>query len=181
MVNSDEELFLSGRDGNEWAFKELIKRYQQPVYCFLYKMAKNHDDTADLMQQTFLQIFRKAEQFQEGTSFKAWLFTIASNTGKNHYRTVERRKESELVGETLADSATSGMDMVAKKQTKSVVIGAINQLPVRQKQTIELRIYREFTFDEIARVMSVTTGAAKANFHHGIKRLKQLLSGEPEV
>lgn len=175
MAMSDEELLLMVRKGKDSAFEKLIKRYQNPVHNFLFRMVKHPEDSADLVQQVFFQVYKKSAQFKEGTYFKAWLFAIASNTGKNHYQAKIRQwKKATINTGFSASDPESGLNNLIRKQNIKRLLDAMQQLPPKQKLTIELRIYRDYTIDEIANIMDVSSGATKANLHHGLKKLKQM-------
>ncbi|MDH5407097.1 MAG: RNA polymerase sigma factor [Gammaproteobacteria bacterium] len=175
--DDDQELlkrFVSEQD--EMAFKLLVERYQQPLYQFIWRHVGNQDDALDLSQKVFLQVFSKAEQFRSESKFKTWLYQIAINLCKNHFRGKDRQRIADVELEELElESEQSTMNEVEKIQEQTHLFNAVKSLPDKQRTTLELRLYQEYTFAEIAEIMNCPVGTAKANYHHAIKSLKNTL------
>ncbi len=174
---SDEELVSAFKGWSEAAFKELVIRYQRPLYNFLCQRVKDVDDAADLVQHTLMQAFSKITQFDDILSFKAWLYKIALNLSKNHFRSKERQRidqtrEPERLD--IADTKQPYNHRLYDEQT-NVLKEAIEQLPDRQKLALKLRVFHELSYEEISAAMDCPVGTAKANFHHATKSLRSIL------
>jgi RNA polymerase sigma-70 factor (ECF subfamily) len=176
---SDEDAALveSFRRGERAAFEALCRRHQRPLYFFVLRQVRDRDEAADLAQRTLVRAFQKLDGLRSGTSFRAWLYRIAVNLTLNHVRDHAR-----FVHDALDDAPaphTSPTDDIARAQESRRLRAAVERLPPKQRLTLELRVYEDLSFREVAEALGSNEGAAKVNFHHAVKRLKQLL-GEPE-
>lgn len=169
----DTVLVTAFVEGDEQAFKELVRRHQTPLYGFVWRQVRNHAETADLCQKVFLKVFLKVRGFRGESSFRTWLYQIALNECKNHFRSKERERLDDVEIDTLplvdcpADTHTESV------QESRILRAAIDALPEKQRHTLELRFYQECTFAEIAAAMSCPVGTAKANYHHAITALRK--------
>ena len=164
----DAELVQAFADGSEHAFRDLVSRYQAPLYRFVWRQVRNHAEADDLCQEIFVRVFVKAGSFRGESSFRTWLFQIAINQCRNHFRSRsrERLEDVEVESLPLADRAASEAAEAAQQARR--LRAAVDALPPRQRDTLELRFDQDCTFAEIAAVMSCPVGTAKANSHHAI-------------
>ena len=96
MLRSDEELMLSCRDGDEGAFETLYRRYEKPVFSFIYRMVLSAADADDLCQETFFKVIRAKKKYRNTAKFKTWLFNIALNLCRDRVRRMKFRSHISL-------------------------------------------------------------------------------------
>lgn len=172
----DSKLLTQYLSGDETALTSLVQRYQKELYRFVYRQIGNEADAADVTQKVFVLLFQKADQFQGKSTFKTWLYQIALNQCKNHYRSNDRRKEvsndEETVDYVVDDSKFEDLAYVERRK---MLKQAISSLPEKQRMTMQLRIYNECTFAEIADIMSSTVGTVKASYHQAVQSLMKKL------
>lgn len=177
---NDGELLLSFiNEADEPAFKELVSRYQQPLYNFVWRYIGHHEDCADICQQVFIQVFNKAEQFRSESSFKTWLYQIAVNRCKDFHRSKQRKPVDTFAPDELEEK-TKNMHFEDKyiNEEQRIMNDAIQKLPDKQRQTLYLHTYQDCSFSEVADIMRCPSGTAKANYHHAIKALRKILNPE---
>ena len=176
----DTELLKQLLNGNEDAFKELISRHQKQLYRFVWTKIGNHDDVSDICQNSFLQVYKKAEQFQGRASFKSWLYKIAINFCKNHYRSKDRQRIDSSIDPISLESADTdtGWHECIGKEKKLLIQSVIKRLPEKQRTTIELRFFQDCTLKQVSEIMDCPIGTAKANYYHALCRLRQLITGD---
>jgi len=162
------------RDGDRRAFDELVRRHQQAIYGVARRYLRNDADAADVAQQTFVRAFRALETFRGAASVRSWLYRIAINTALNHLRDHARERPQEIDEARLTTTATGPQRIIAGED-EARLRGAIDALPPKQKMVLELRIFDELSFREVAELADCTENAAKVNFHYAVKRLKELL------
>ena len=173
-----DDLILLERyiNGDDVALTYIVKRYQKDIYRFVYRQVGNEADAADVTQKTFVNLFLKAGQFQGKSSFKTWLYQIAVNQCKNHFRSNDRRREQPGDGYendmVLEDNKFKDVDTAQKRY---LLRTAINALPARQRLAVQLRVYQECTFAEIADIMSSSVGTVKASYHQAVLSLTKSL------
>jgi len=169
----DAALLRAFVGGSEEAFKDLVRMHQAPLYRFIWRQVQDHSMAADLCQKVFLQVFLKAGSFRGAASFRTWLYQIAINQCRNHFRA---SKHVENVGlDSVAPPVDESGDVVEAEQQTRRVRAAVDALPPKQRYTLQLRFYQECTFAEIAEIMSCPIGTAKANYHHAITALRKRL------
>ena len=172
----DEDLDLISRTeaGEREAFDELVIKYQKPLYALLYRMVSSHEDAADLLQKTFVKAYTGLGSFERRSSFKTWLYQIAINLAKNVYRDRAR------VGFVPLDDIVIGknprtLETLIKNENRLLLRKAFAMLPDKQRMTVMLRVQEDRKFEEIATIMGCSLGTAKANYHHGVQKLKILM------
>jgi RNA polymerase sigma-70 factor, ECF subfamily len=179
----DEELVRQARAGSRPAFEALVRRYQKPLYILCFRYVRDHDVAADLAQRTFIRVMEKLEDLREDNTFRSWLFRIGANLSLNHLRD-HARFVDEAVGTRDEPIAAPEADaQLEKAETSQALRAAVAELPTKQRMTLELRVYEELSFRDIAAALETTEGAAKVNFHYAVRRLRQLLgaSGSGKV
>ena len=173
----EQELLAQARKGDDAAFENLVRMYQRQLYGYLYRLSGSVDDAMEITQTAFIKAHRSIGQFRGDSSFKTWLFRIAGNSWRNAIRDRSRRKTVSLDTVTLS-SADNPLHDAVMSQEREMLAGAVKQLPPRQQQALVLRVQEGCTFDEVAKIMNCSTGAAKASYHHGVVKLKAILKGE---
>jgi len=173
----DIELLSRYIDGDETALTELVHRYQRELYGFIYRHVGNQADCADITQKVFVNLFLKANQFSGKSTFKTWLYQIALNQCKNHFRSKDRRKISEDVeiDHLPLISEDSYIEDLETREEQGKLRNAVSRLPEKQRMTVQLRLYQECTFPEIAQIMSGSVGTAKAHYFQAIASLRKML------
>jgi len=175
----DIQLLTRYIKGDESALTQLVVRYQKEVYGFVYRQVGNHADAADLTQKVFVNVFLKAEQFNGASSFKTWLYQIAINQCKNHFRGNDRQRLDDVELESLP--LIEDDDFVSQLETaeqQRILRRAVDRLPSKQRMTVRLRLYQECTFVEIAEIMAASVGTAKAHYHQAVTSLRKMLEKE---
>ena len=173
----DAELVQAFAGGSEQAFKELVCRHEAPLYRFVWRQVRNQTEAADLCQEIFVKLFLKAGSFRGESSFRTWLYQIAMNQCRNHFRSRGRERLEDVEIETLPLADCPANDAAEAAQEARRVRAAVEGLPPKQRDTLELRFYKDCTFAEIAEIMSCAVGTAKANYHHAITSLRKRMRG----
>jgi RNA polymerase sigma-70 factor (ECF subfamily) len=175
----DAELLRTFVSGSEQAFKELVHHYQAQLYRFVWRQVRDHNEAADLCQKVFVQVFLKAASYRGESSFRTWLYQIAINQCRNHFRSRKRERLEDVDIDSLPLSDGVANDLVESAQEARLLRATIEALPPKQRETLELRFYQDCTFVEIAQIMDCPVGTAKANYHHAITSLRNRM-GDPD-
>lgn len=173
---SDFDLLDRYENGDQEALGEIVSRYQKPVFFYILRVVWNETDAADLLQKTFVNAFRNIRSFNRRSNLKTWLYRIAMNVCKNHFRDDPRRREINLDGMMLFDRKNP-LDHIISEEEKIRLSVALNDLPEKQRHTVILKVYHGLRYREIAQITGCSEGTAKANFHFGVKKLKVILEG----
>lgn len=176
----DEDLDLVDRflAGERLAFDALMRRHERPIYFLALRYLRDHDEASDVLQRTFLKAFEKLGEFERRSQFRTWLFRIAINLCKNRIRDkgrwqkVDPEEDVVLIAPGQIDSG------LESEERQSLLAEAVDKLPPKQRQTLELRVFGELSFKEIAETMGCTENAAKVNYHYAVKNILKA-QGQP--
>ena len=171
-------------EGDQKAYAVLLKKYKDTIFYMLLKMVKNENDADDLTMEAFGKAFRNLEQYTSEYAFSTWLFRIASNNCIDFLR----KKRAITVSLDSASTSTDSDDYeptivvqatelnpeedLIKSQNTEELMDIVCQLKPRYRQLVELRYFKEFSYDEIAQHMSLPLGTVKAQLF----RARELLS-----
>jgi len=169
------EACLANRAG---AFDLIVERNRRSVYQLCYRFVGNHEDASDLSQDVFLRAYRGLRSFRGQSSLATWLYRIGVNVCLNRVSAkapLGRLTESIDEREFVDVGAESASERMLRDERGARVREAIARLPVKQRATLILRMYREMPHQEIADVLGSSVGAVKANFFHALGNLKKIL------
>ena len=171
----DEDLSLLDRftAGDRDAFDDLVLKHQKPLYSLLYRMVSDKEDASDILQKTFIKAFTGIRGFERRSSFRTWLYQIAINLAKNLYRDRARAALVPL-DDVVIRRDPKVLESLIHKESRDHLHRAVAGLPDKQRLTVMLRVQEQKTFEEIAGIMKCSVGTSKANYHHGVQKLKEL-------
>ena len=176
---TDEEILAltSGPDTREAGFRHLVIKYQQRLYQVVRRQVSSHEDADDVLQNTFIKIFRHLEGFEGRAVLYTWMYRIAINETNNHHKTRERRKEVALETNDLQVAEP----YINSDDVSSVLEGIVQKLPQRQQMVFRMRYYDDLSYKEIAEMLQLTEGALKASFHHAVRKIEVELKAKQIV
>jgi RNA polymerase sigma-70 factor (ECF subfamily) len=178
-MNPDSDLELVERfrsGGDESAFDQLVERHRRGVYRLAYRISGNHEDAHDLAQEAFVRVYRGLGGFRGDSAFRTWLYRVVVNLSLNHLRRLrQERSNSVSVDDVVLSVPAQGLGQVLADEDRGRLDAAIGRLPAKQRQTLELKVFHELKYREIAEVMRCSVGTAKANFFHAVQALKREL------
>jgi RNA polymerase sigma-70 factor, ECF subfamily len=172
----DEELVRLAQAGKVAAMDELVSRHYEGAYRVALGILRDEEGAADVAQDAFLKAFRGLEAFRGDAAFRTWLFTIVANEARGSFRKMGRRKETDL--DTAGPLASDGEDAQGKLEKEEEVARVrhlLGRLPEKQRQAVTLRVFEALSFREIGALIDSSEGAARVNYHHGIRRLREML------
>jgi RNA polymerase sigma-70 factor, ECF subfamily len=174
-VDPDRDLLERHRAGERGAFDELVRRHQRALWRLARRYVKNDADAADVVQQAFVRAFRAADSFRGAATVRSWLFRIAINAALNHLRDHARERPDDIPDDALT-AAAEGSTRIEAAEAHERLRAAVATLPDKQRMVLELRVFDELSFREVAELSDCTENAAKVNFHYAVKRLRHLLA-----
>ena len=194
---SDGELLALYQKGDEEAFKEIVSRYKNPLYGFLRRFLNQQDLVEDVFQDTFLQLYISKDSFDQGRPLRPWLFTIAANKAKDALRKIQRHSTVSLgaiadTGDATVDDVVNILTSyeitpdqeVSEDETKAQVREIIAQMPENLKAILILAYFEQFSYKQMAEILSIPIGTVKSRLHtaivHFTKKWKSMNSGRNE-
>jgi RNA polymerase sigma-70 factor (ECF subfamily) len=178
-MRNDEELMAAYVAGDRGAFNELFDRYAAVLLRVLSRGLRRREEAEDLVQQTFLQLHRARLDFRPGAPLRPWLFTIALNLRREHFRRLQRRPEAPLDLEGPAQPAVDALGHARADAAQTLRV-ALSQLPPDQAEVIALHWFGGFSFPEIAETVGASLSAVKVRAHRGYVAMREFLEREPK-
>jgi len=175
-ADPDRELMERFRSGERAAFDQLVRRHQKQLWRLARRYVKRDADAADVTQQAFVRAFKGSAAFRGTSSVRSWLYRIAINCALSWLRDHKREQPSEIDDDALSATNPAPAQMIAT-QDHAALRGAIEKLPPKQKLVLELRVFDDLSFKEVAELAECTENTAKVNFHYAVKKLRELLVG----
>jgi RNA polymerase sigma-70 factor (ECF subfamily) len=176
-VRSDEELMTAYARGESAAFRELFERYAPLLMRMLLRQLRVREEASDLLQQTFLQLHRARLDYDAGQRFRPWIFTIALNLKREHWRRARRRPEAPLDDAVLAELGVEARGAKRWEARRDLLHG-LSQLRPEQREVIELHWFEGLSFGEIGACLGLTANAVKVRAHRGYVSLRERLGDD---
>ena len=168
--------------GDQAAFGQLVERFQRDVYGKAFSIVKNHLDADDVVQETFLRVYRALPGFRFEASFRTWLITIATRQALNFLERTRTGHESLEAGEEGQEHAAlrveeNQLNHMLDQESRRLLREALPNLPKRQKQAILLKLQNDWKYEDIAREMGTSVGSVKSHIFHAIQNLTRQMKG----
>jgi RNA polymerase sigma-70 factor (ECF subfamily) len=171
------------------ALEELMKRYRDSIYYMVLKMVNNHEDAEDLTVEAFTKAFMNMDKYVPNYAFSTWLFRIASNNvidflRKKRIDTVSIHDDSEESGhdgmiQRISSDLPNPEDIFVKSQRAKILRDVIQTINPKYAELIELRYFRELSYEEIAGELDMPIGTVKVQLHRAKKMIHSLLKNSP--
>lgn len=173
----DAELVVRAKEGDLKAMDVLIDRHHASVYRICLSILREVDRAEDAVQETFIKAYKGLARFRGDSQFKTWLMTIAGNEAKGALRKSGRRREQTLDDSPELHSGDADIEeqTVMMDDARRVRV-MVEELPEKQRMAVTLRVDEGMSFKEIGVIIESSEGAARVNYHHGIRRLREMAS-----
>jgi len=172
----DEILVDRFREGDGRAFEELVRRHQRAVFHLARRFVRDDDEAKDVAQRTFVKAFQGLHALRGGGAFRTWLYRITANLALNHIRDHSRVHATEDAGANIPVEAV-GAARLDDAERRAQLHAALDELPPKQRLVLELRVFHELSFREVAEIAGCSENAAKVNFDHAVKKLRACIEG----
>jgi RNA polymerase sigma-70 factor, ECF subfamily len=182
LTPSDEELIERFQGGDVYAFEMIVNRYKDPLLNFVYHFLGDRIDAEDVVQETFLRVYRNKHLYRNIAKFSTWIYTIAGNLAKTELR---RRKRRRLFSISQMGFDNKDYDVPDPLRTADAVVDGdmkeafirkeIDALPVKFKEVVVLRDIDEFSYEEISDILKIPIGTVKSRVNRGRLRLQKRL------
>ena len=171
----DNELIQKFQNGDEKAFDQLVRNNLNNVFGFFMKVTRDEMSAEDLTQDVFMKLYKNLKNFRHDSNFSTYLYRINSNTVNSW---ITRNKWKNLLHLDQAPDKGENDIKNEAEWTKEELWNEISKLPNKQRRVMILRITNSLSYSEISSVTGMSEGTAKVNFHHGLKKLKEVLSND---
>jgi RNA polymerase sigma-70 factor (ECF subfamily) len=180
---SDKELVSMFREEKtrQQAFRLIVTRYQKKLYWHIRRILVDHDDTDDVLQNTFIKTWKGLDGFKEDAQLYTWLYRIATNETMSFIRARKaelfvRFGDAEFsIEDKLGDSNTFQGDEIQKKLQR-----AIQQLPEKQRIVFTMKYFDDVKYEDMSEILETSVGALKASYHHAVKKIEAYIRSTAE-
>ena len=163
----------------EKAYRELITLYKERLYWHIRKIVISHEDADDILQNTFIKVFKNIEKFKGDSKLYSWIYRIATNESITHLnksaklnRIDNETLQNQLVEKLEADVYFDGDEIQLKLQK------ALAKLPQKQQLVFNMKYFDNMKYDDISEILETSVGALKASYHHARKKIEGFLLEE---
>lgn len=179
MVKEEEQLVieLQTASSRENAFRELMTLYKERLYWHIRKIVISHDDSDDVLQNTFIKVYRSIDKFKGDSKLYSWMYRIATNEAITHlnknakrYSMSSQEMQSNAVNNLTSDVYFEGDDIQLKLQK------AIATLPQKQQLVFNMKYFEEMKYKDMADILETSEGALKASYHLATKKIEAYLT-----
>lgn len=167
---------LDPKTQNE-AFKKLVREYQRPLYAHIRNMVLNHDDTDDVLQNTFVKIFQHLKNFKGESKLYSWMYRIATNEAITFIN--NRAKKAGISSEELKDKIIKNLEADTDYDGDEIQLKlqkAVASLPEKQQLIFKMKYFQEMKYDEISEILETSVGGLKASYFHAVKKIEEFLN-----
>src|SRR5688500_19061251 len=184
----DADVVLLAQQGRDAAFRELLRRYERPVFSLVFRMVRDRDTAEDLAQESFIKVLNNIDRYRPEFKFSSWLFKIANNITIDHLRrrqldtisiegapdavTGERMRATAV---TVASGGESPLEELESKEIGASIEEAIAKLRPEYRACIILRHVEDYSYDEIAEIVKLPLGTVKTYIHRARQELREHL------
>ncbi len=155
------------------AFTQVVDHFKEKLYWQIRRMVLSHDDTDDILQNTFIKAWTGLDAFRGEAKLSTWLYRIASNETLNF---LERQKKKAV----SIDDQESGVSAQLESdpyfdgdETQRQLQAAIASLPARQRQVFNLKYFEEMRYEDMSQLLGTSVGALKASYHHAVRKISE--------
>ncbi|MEM9686461.1 MAG: RNA polymerase sigma factor [Bacteroidota bacterium] len=168
---------LKEKKTQEQAFGTLVSQYKERLYWHIRRIVLNHDDTDDVLQNTFIKIYRSIDGFKGESALYSWMYRIATNEALSFLKSKARKYsitseelQHKMVEDLTADVYFEGDEIQLKLQK------AIATLPEKQRLVFNMKYFENMKYEDISKIIDTSVGALKASYHHAVKKIEQYVT-----
>jgi RNA polymerase sigma-70 factor (ECF subfamily) len=179
LILQEEKLFLEALINpktQNTAFKQLVQRFQKPLYFHIRNMVLNHDDADDVLQNTFVKVFSNIEKFKGDSKLYSWMYRIATNESLTFID--QRAKKQGISNVELQQKAILSLESDVYFEGNEIQLKlqkAIATLPEKQQLVFKMKYFEEMKYENMSEILDTSVGGLKANYHHAVKKIEAYL------
>lgn len=174
---SDDDVIRSVKNGNTGNFEVIVNRYKGRIINFVYRMTGDYDESQNISQDVFLQIFRRIGKYKENSTFQSFIYTIARNITLNHLKKMKRvtffsRLSEKGEGEYFPAADETPPDKIVKDERGEIVTNGLKNLTIDQRLALIMKIYLKYSYKQIAEMTGWSQSKIETLISRGKVNLK---------
>ncbi|GGZ82719.1 DNA-directed RNA polymerase sigma-70 factor [Algibacter mikhailovii] len=179
LVTDEKELLeqLNSEQYKEQAFRVLLKLYKERLYWHIRNIVKSHDDTDDVLQNTFIKIYNNIGKFKGDSQLFSWIYRIATNESLTFIN--KRAKRLQVTSEELQNTVINNLTSDVYFEGEAIQIKlqkAIATLPEKQQLVFNMKYFEDIKYKDMSEILETSEGALKASYHIAVKKIEAYLT-----
>ncbi len=176
VAECDQLPVLAAKAGDPAAWDALFRRYQLPLYVYVFELVHNEQASLDIVQETFISAVRHISGLREEAKFGGWLFGIAHQKCTQRWRKQTREETAlEEVGAASPEFEAAPDDLLIRQEHEEEFMRLLNQLPAAQRSVLLLYFLEDFSVDQISEITDAAVGTVKSRLHYAKKALRKII------
>lgn len=170
---------LKDASTREQAFRSLVSEYKERLYWHIRKIVLNHDDADDVLQNTFIKVFRNIDSFKGDSKLFTWMYRIATNESITYIN--KRAKKHMISSEELQEQSIERLESDVYFEGNEIQLKlqrAIATLPPKQQLVFNMKYFDDITYEELSEILETSVGGLKSSYHIAVKKITELLKDE---
>jgi len=176
---SDKEILemILVKESCNYGFNLLVRKYQKQIYWHVRRIVIDHDDSDDVVQNTFIKIWKNINKFREESKLFTWIYRIATNEALNFLKRKRQKlfiplvNVEERLSNSLSDDTYFNGDEIQLKLQKAIL-----QLPEKQRLVFNMKYYDEIKYEDMSEILNTSVGALKASYHIAVKKIEKIIT-----
>ena len=165
------------KESCNYGFNLLVRKYRKQIYWHVRRIVIDHDDSDDVVQNTFIKIWKNINKFREESKLFTWIYRIATNEALNFLKRKRQKlfiplvDVEEKLSNSLSDDIYFNGDEIQLKLQKAIL-----QLPEKQRLVFNMKYYDEIKYEDMSEILNTSVGALKASYHIAVKKIEKIIS-----
>lgn len=176
----DEKAFIAellNPKTQDTAFRQLVQQYSRPLYSHIRNIVIDHDDTDDVLQNTFIKVFQNLKNFKGESKLFSWIYRIATNEAITHLSS--KSKKNNVTNEEVQQKALQNLEADEYFEGDAMQLTlqkAIAALPEKQQLVFKMKYFEDLKYEDISEILGTSVGALKASYHHAVKKIEEFIN-----
>lgn len=176
---SDQSLLFEVAENNDnQSFRMLFERYSGRLFNLIFRMIQNYEDSNDILQETFIRVYKNRHKCYKMENFKGWVYTVSLNLARDYIRLKKRKKEVMLNENINKSSDCNPLKNSEKKEAKRKILKAMKKLSSKYRAVFTLRDIEGLSYEEISKTLNLKEGTVKSRLNRARIKLAQELEGK---
>jgi RNA polymerase sigma-70 factor (ECF subfamily) len=184
---TDEELVAEYLGGDSQAFTSIVNRFMKPVYNFVYRLCGNEKDAEEIVQESFVKLWKNIKKFRRGEKFKTWFYTIARNTAIDYLRkkkhivfsAFDNEDGGNVLEDTLVSEEPGAIELFESSENKIFLEGLLEGLPTHYREVLFLYYNEDLNLEEISQVLNKPLNTVKSQHRRALMHLRNKVDTAP--
>jgi len=183
MIDEKELVIaLKSKNESERAFRVLVNLYKERLYWHIRKIVLNHEDTDDILQNTFIKIYKNIHKFEEKSKLYTWMYRIATNESITFLN--KKAKKKNITIEEVKDQLIENLESdiyFEGNQIQIVLQKAINTLPQKQQLVFNMKYFGDHTYENLSEILETSVGGLKSSYHIAVKKITNYIKANETI